>query len=388
MGWRESSSPVPSLLPKAPAMAEVSTELYAFCLWFAWWFDARDESNKDSWHSANMRPNRNMTVEILRMKQYKHSNSHILYSLVNKHRPWKEQVWEWKLIFQTPPGRVYVNLPKDNSNIKPKSCVSYRFWMVRLGPDTAILSHCGRWFVAWCFEDTLNCWRLPQSNWFAAEQIWSLAEWIHNELTTTDNRWWNYFIKTRVFHGVSLAVFHSRCFTHGVSWLPLKPDGIGMCECSADRDWRTALDWNSQHCPVSSHGWPTIQWCNWQIQRRSATVAMDHQKLPGEYPLLNTALEKFHVSSKLPIWWVRLPPQRVYSDQIQDRPRTGSPNVDPQPCLTETLRRGRQSNHGVLRFPGYSFGIWDGAGYGLVGVARIGYGSIAINTMLKGIRYL
>lgn len=212
MGWRESSSPVPSLLPKAPAMAEVSTELYAFCLWFAWWFDARDESNKDSWHSANMRPNRNMTVEILRMKQYKHSNSHILYSLVNKHRPWKEQFWEWKLIFQTPPGRVYVNLPKDNSNIKPKSCVSYRFWMVRLGPDTAILSHCGRWFVAWCFEDTLNCWRLPQSNWFAAEQIWSLAEWIHNELTTTDNRWWNYFIKTRVFHGVSLAVFHSRCF--------------------------------------------------------------------------------------------------------------------------------------------------------------------------------
>ncbi|CAL1168760.1 unnamed protein product [Cladocopium goreaui] len=65
----------------------VSTELYAFCLWFAWWFDARDESNKDSWHSANMRPNRNMTVEILRVKQYKHSNSHILYSLVNKHRP-------------------------------------------------------------------------------------------------------------------------------------------------------------------------------------------------------------------------------------------------------------------------------------------------------------
>ena len=187
---------------------------------------------------------------------------------------------------------------------------------------------------------------------------------------------------------VCFTVFHSRCFTHGVSWLPLKPDGIGMCECSADRDWRTALDWNSQHCPVSSHGWPTIQWCNWQIQRRSATVAMDHQKLPGEYPLLNKALENFHVSSKLPIWWVRLPPQRVYSDQIQDRPRTGSPNVDPQPCLTETLRRGRQSNHGVLRFPGYSFGIWDGAGYGLVGVARIGYGSIAINTMLKGIRYL
>eukprot|EP00435_Cladocopium_sp_Y103_P054971 s63_g18.t1 len=28
----------------------VSTELYAFCLWFAWWFDARDESNKDTLH--------------------------------------------------------------------------------------------------------------------------------------------------------------------------------------------------------------------------------------------------------------------------------------------------------------------------------------------------
>ena len=30
---------------------------------------------------------------------------------------------------------------------------------------------------------------------------------------------------------VGFTVFHSRCFTHGVSRLPLKPDGIGMCFC-------------------------------------------------------------------------------------------------------------------------------------------------------------
>lgn len=168
---------------------------------------------------------------------------------------------------------MLIYLP-GNSNIKAKSCVSsYPFWMVRLGPDTAILSHCGRWFVAWCFEDTLHCWRLPQSNWFAAEQIWSLAEWMSwPELTTSDNRWWNYFIKTPVFHGVSLTVFHgchlSQMELECVSVLQIVTNGqlwTGIASTARSFPWLT-------NSPVMQcEGPPLWPW------------AMDQdQKLPGE----------------------------------------------------------------------------------------------------------
>ena len=181
----------------------------------------------------------------------------------------------------------------------------------------------------------------------------------------------------------------SRCFTHGVSLTVFHGCHLSQMELECVfvfcRSRLTALDWNSQHCPVSSHCWPTIQWCNAKVRHCGHG---SRPKIARWIPSIEHGTRKVphfvETSNLVVISTGRLDYPK---ESIPSRFRTGSPNVDPQPCWTET-RRGRQSNHGVLCFPGYSFGIWDGAGYGLVGVARIGYGSIAINTMLKGIQYL
>ena len=65
-------------------------------------------------------------------------------------------------------------------------------------------------------------------------------------------------------------------------------------------------------------------------------------------------------------WQVRLhdyhtiSPFRVYSDQI-DRPQLLASPFMIHTVMTAMppLRRGRESNHGVLRLPGYSVGLWD-----------------------------
>ena len=53
------------------------------------------------------------------------------------------------------------------------------------------------------------------------------------------------------------------------------------------------------------------QFAHFRKMRRSSKMAMDQDisrskcvEMPGKYPVLNTALEKFQASSKLGIWWL------------------------------------------------------------------------------------
>ena len=187
---------------------------------------------------------------------------------------------------------MFIYLP-GNSNIKPKSCVSYPFWMVQLGTD-ALRIPCTA-------GDSRKAIGLQQNKFEAWQNEWADMSWP--PVITGGG--------IALSKPLCFTVFHSRCFT-------------------ADQDWRTALDWNSQHCQKL----PMVDQLSSDAMRRSATMAMGHgsrPKIARWIPsIFYTALEKFHVSSKLPIWWISTGRLDYHpKGSIPTRFRTGSGQAPP-----------------------------------------------------------